>query len=46
MTKLLLIQGANMEWLGKRQPELYGTTTADQLDAMMRHLENVKVRNG
>lgn len=31
--KLLLIQGANMEYLGKRQPELYGTTTARQLDA-------------
>ncbi len=35
MTKLLLIQGANMEWLGQRQPELYGTTTAAQLDAML-----------
>ena len=36
MTKLLLIQGANMVWLGKREPEHYGTTTADELDAMMR----------
>jgi 3-dehydroquinate dehydratase II len=35
MTKLLLIQGANMEWLGQRQPELYGTTTAAQLDEML-----------
>ena len=35
MTKLLLIQGANMEWLGQRQPELYGTTTAAQLDQML-----------
>lgn len=34
--KLLLIQGANMEYLGKRQPELYGTTTARQLDAAIR----------
>ena len=33
--KLLLIQGANMEYLGFRQPELYGTTTAEQLDAML-----------
>lgn len=33
--KLLLIQGANMEWLGKRQPEFYGTTTADELDALV-----------
>ena len=30
--KLLLIQGANMEYLGTRQPELYGTTTAKELD--------------
>lgn len=34
--KLLLIQGANMEYLGKRQPELYGTTTAKELDAVIR----------
>jgi len=34
--KLLLIQGANMEYLGKRQPELYGTTTAKELDAIIR----------
>lgn len=33
--RILLIQGANMEWLGKRQPELYGTTTAAELDAIM-----------
>ncbi len=36
MTKLLLIQGPNMSYLGKRQPELYGKTTAAQLDAMLR----------
>jgi 3-dehydroquinate dehydratase-2 len=37
MTKrILLIQGANMEWLGKRQPELYGTVTAAELDQMVR----------
>jgi 3-dehydroquinate dehydratase-2 len=34
--KLLLIQGANMAPLGRRQPELYGTTTARELDAMLR----------
>lgn len=33
--KLLLIQGANMEWLGHRQPEVYGTTTAAELDAIL-----------
>ena len=34
--KLLLIQGANMEYLGRRQPELYGTATARELDAILR----------
>lgn len=32
---ILLIQGANMVWLGKREPELYGTVTAAELDAML-----------
>lgn len=32
MTKLLVMQGANMAHLGRRQPELYGTTTAAELD--------------
>ncbi|TAK41979.1 MAG: type II 3-dehydroquinate dehydratase [Betaproteobacteria bacterium] len=35
MLKILLIQGPNMSYLGKRQPELYGRTTAAQLDAML-----------
>ena len=35
MPKLLLIQGPNMSYLGRRQPELYGTTTAAQLDEML-----------
>ncbi len=33
--KILLVQGANMAHLGKRQPEIYGTTTAAELDAML-----------
>lgn len=33
--KILLIQGANMVWLGKREPELYGTTTAAELDTIV-----------
>jgi len=38
MTKILLVQGANMAYLGKREPEIYGTTTAAELDEMlMRH---------
>ena len=32
--KILMIQGANMEYLGKREPELYGTTTAKELDQL------------
>ncbi len=33
--RILLIQGANMEYLGHRQPEIYGTTTAAQLDEIL-----------
>jgi 3-dehydroquinate dehydratase II len=40
---LLLIQGANMEYLGKRQPEIYGTTTAAELDALL--TQEAKRRN-
>lgn len=36
MTKILLVQGPNMSYLGRRQPELYGKTTAAELDAMLR----------
>ncbi len=36
MANILLVQGANMVWLGKREPELYGTTTADELDTIVR----------
>jgi 3-dehydroquinate dehydratase-2 len=32
---ILLIQGANMAYLGRRQPEIYGTTNAQELDALM-----------
>ena len=38
MTRILLVQGANMAYLGKRQPEICGTTTAAEVDEMlMRH---------
>lgn len=36
MTKILLIQGPNLSYLGKREPQFYGTTTAAELDAMCR----------
>jgi len=35
MTRILLIQGANMSYLGKREPEIYGTTTAAELDEIL-----------
>jgi 3-dehydroquinate dehydratase-2 len=35
MTRILLLQGANMAYLGKREPEIYGTTTAAELDQMV-----------
>ena len=35
MKRILLIQGANLRWLGRRQPEYYGTTTAAELDARL-----------
>jgi 3-dehydroquinate dehydratase II len=37
VTKILVLQGANMIRLGRRQPEIYGTTTADELDGMIRN---------
>ena len=33
--KVLLLQGANMERLGRRAPELYGSMTAAELDALL-----------
>ena len=35
MTKILLLQGANMAYLGKREPDIYGTSTAAELDEML-----------
>lgn len=44
MPNILLVQGPNMSYLGKRQPEIYGTTTAAELDAMlMKHAKDRKV---
>ena len=43
MPNILLIQGPNMSYLGKRQPEIYGKTTAAELDAMlMKHARDHK----
>jgi 3-dehydroquinate dehydratase II len=35
MPKVLMIHGSNMSLLGVRQPEIYGTTTAAELDKML-----------
>jgi len=35
MPKLLLIQGPNMSYLGRRQPEIYGKTSAAELDRLL-----------
>lgn len=35
MHRILLVQGANMCHLGKREPQVYGTTTAAELDASL-----------
>ncbi len=32
MHKILLVQGANLTYLGKREPHIYGTTTPAELD--------------
>jgi 3-dehydroquinate dehydratase-2 len=34
--RILLVQGANLSYLGKRETAIYGTTTAAELDAMLR----------
>jgi 3-dehydroquinate dehydratase-2 len=33
--KILVLQGANLAYLGRREPELYGKTTAAELDEML-----------
>lgn len=40
MIKILLIQGANMRLLGIREPEIYGKTSAAELDKLL--LEHAK----
>jgi 3-dehydroquinate dehydratase II len=33
--RILLVQGANLTYLGKREPAVYGTTTAAELDSRL-----------
>jgi 3-dehydroquinate dehydratase-2 len=41
--KIILIQGANLTYLGKREPEIYGHTTPDELNTTL--LDYAKGRN-
>ena len=38
--KILLVQGANLTFLGRREPAIYGTTTAAELDAVLQRHAN------
>jgi 3-dehydroquinate dehydratase-2 len=40
MFKILLVQGANLTYLGKREPHIYGTTSAADLDERLRSHAN------
>ena len=42
MPNILLVQGANLVYLGKREPEIYGTTTPDELNALL--LDHAKAK--
>jgi 3-dehydroquinate dehydratase II len=35
MRRILLVQGANLTYLRKREPAIYGSTTPEQLDVML-----------
>ena len=41
MVKILLLQGANLTFLGRREPAIYGSTTPAELDArLQRHAQD------
>jgi 3-dehydroquinate dehydratase-2 len=41
LAKILLLQGANLTFLGRREPEIYGSTTPAELDArLQRHAQD------
>ena len=42
-TKILLIHGPNLQLLGKRQPEIYGSQTLEDIDS---HLREIAVDKG
>ena len=38
MTRILLIHGPNLNMLGRREPEVYGTLTLDDINARMKQI--------
>jgi len=41
VTRILLLQGANLTYLGRREPAIYGSTTPAELDAILqRHAQD------
>src|SRR2546423_15104321 len=41
VAKILLLQGANVTFLGRREPQIYGSTTPAELDArLQRHAQD------
>lgn len=50
MKKILLLQGAHLCYLGKREPEIYGTMRAKELDERLyahdkAHISSIAKRN-